>query len=206
MQKNSNARERTLPMNPMKAMRILFVLLSAAALALPVLAQDKPAPEPAVAYRVQVVLSEFDGANKVSSLPYTIPTTAINGDARSSLRVGIRVPVNTSTKTGETAITYTDVGTNLDVHVKRSDSERYAVDLTLDRSWLYVRDANKDGKVEGRPWVTGDPVPSLAPLNHQFRTNVAFLLRDGHPSETAVATDPVTGHVMKVDVTLSVVK
>ena len=196
----------------MRTMRILFVLLSAALPALPALAQEKPATASsesaaAGAYRVQVVISEYEGANKVSSMPYTIPVAQMTGDgrARGSMRVGTRVPVSTSSKSGESAIQYMDVGTNLDVQVKRGDGERFAVEVTLERSWLYVRET-KDGKAEGRPWVPGDPAPSLVPLNHQFRANVAFLLRDGRAAETTVATDPDTGHVIKVDVLLSALK
>jgi hypothetical protein len=193
---------------------MLFVLLSAFLLAAPVPAQDKPVAATfsdstaAAAYRIQVVISEYDGANKVSSLPYTIPVAHTGTEPRSqgSLRVGIRVPVATSSKSGENAIQYVDVGTNLDVRVKRGDTDRYAVELTLERSWLYVREQTKDGKVEGRPWVAGDPAPSLSPLNHQFRANVEFLLRDGRASETTVATDPDTGRVLKVDVLLTVLK
>jgi hypothetical protein len=197
----------------MKRMRIGYALLTAGLLVAPLAAQDKPAAASsesaaAAAYRVQVVISEYDGANKVSSMPYTIPVAQMTGDgrARGSMRVGTRVPVSTSSKSGESAIQYMDVGTNLDVLVKRGDGERLAVELTLERSWLYVRDQTKEGKSEGRPWVPGDPAPSLVPLNHQFRANVEFLLRDGRASETTVATDPDTGHAMKVDVLLTVLK
>jgi hypothetical protein len=187
--------------------RALAVVLNGALLALPAPAQEKPAPPPSVAYRIQVLVSEYDGTNKVSSMPYTIPLAEMPGEPRTSgsMRVGIRVPVNASTKNGESAVQYMDVGTNLDVRVKRADADRYVLELTLERSWLYVREA-KDGKTEGRPWAPGDPAPSLAPLNHQFRTNVQFLVRDGKPSETTVATDPDTGHVVKVDVMLTVLK
>ena len=204
-------------MSQMKKMRMLVVILTAVLLVPALPAQEKPGAStasdsaPAVtAYRVQVVISEYDGATKVSSLPYTIPVAQMGDpgarDTRGSLRVGIRVPVSTSSKSGESAITYMDVGTNLDVRVKRADSERYGVELTLERSWLYVRDQSKEGKVEGRPWVPGDPAPTLAPLDHQFRANVGFLLRDGRASETTVATDPDTGRVLKVDVLLTVIK
>jgi hypothetical protein len=204
-------------MNAMKKTRMMIGILSAALLLAPARAQEKPSGSSTsdsaptvVAYRVQVVISEYDGATKVSSLPYTIPVAQMGDpgarDSRGSLRVGIRVPVSTSSKSGESAITYMDVGTNLDVRVKRADAERYGVDLTLERSWLYVRDQSKEGKVEGRPWVPGDPAPNLAPLDHQFRASVGFLLRDGHASETTVATDPDTGRVLKVDVMLTVIK
>jgi len=196
----------------MRIPKMIAVLAATALLAAPSRAQQKPsdaaANDSVAAYRVQVVISEYDGATKISSLPYTVPVALIGGDpfARGSLRVGIRVPLNTSTKTGESAVQYTDVGTNLDVRVKRGDADRYELELTFERSSLYVREQNKDGKVEGRAWAPGDPAPSLAPIWQQFRANFGFLLRDGRSAETAAVTDPITGHVMKVEAVLAVLK
>ncbi|HTQ87475.1 MAG TPA: hypothetical protein VMI93_14750 [Candidatus Solibacter sp.] len=195
----------------MKFSRMVAMLAAAALLSAPAGAQQKSSEAAAAApnaYRVQVVISEFDGAAKLSSLPYTIPVAELTGESRTvgSVRVGIRVPVSTSSKSGENSIQYVDVGSNLDVRVKRGNPEHYELELTLERSWLYVRDQNKDGKTEGRQWAPGDPAPSLAPLLHHFRTVMEFALRDGRPGETAVTTDPVTGHVLKVDVVLTVLK
>jgi hypothetical protein len=179
----------------------------------PARAQEKPststaAEGTAAAFRIQVVLTEYDGEKKVSSLPYSVPVALQPGEKRAvgSVRVGIRVPVATSTKTGESGIQYMDVGTNLDVRMRGADAERYPVELTIERSWLYVRDQSRDGKTEGRSWVPGDPAPSSTPLNHQFRVMVEFLLRDGRSAETTIATDPITGHVYKVDAQLTVLK
>ena len=197
-------------MNAMKLTKLMLVAAAVILLAAPSRAQQKPADAAADsvnAYRVQVVISEYDGATKISSLPYTIPVAQVGDPAiRGSLRVGIRIPINTTTKSGESQIQYADVGTNLDVRVKRGDGDRYALELTLDRSSLYVREQNKDGKAEGRAWAPGDPAPSLAPVYHQFRASFEFLLRDGRSGETAAITDPVTGHVIKVDAVLTVLK
>jgi hypothetical protein len=199
-------------------MKITRYLLAAllALVALPcVRAQEKAAPDtpkesaaPPTAFRVQVVLSEYDGTNKVSSLPYTIPVATSMFDPRSigSLRLGVRVPLLTNSKNGESSIQYVDIGSNIDVRVKRADADRYTLELTIDRSSLYVRQSNNDGKVEGKEWAPGDPSPGLQPLIHEFRGNVSFVVRDGHAAETTVATDPITGHVMKVEATLNVLK
>jgi len=40
----------------------------------------------------------------------------------------------------------------------------------------------------------------------QFRGDMTLLLRDGQESEATVATDPLTGRVLKVDVVLTVLK
>lgn len=191
-------------------MAVLLALVTAPALG----AQEKagaaaaePAP-PATAFRVQVVLTEYEGTNKIASLPYTIPVALQPGEKRAvgSLRVGMRVPVAAAAKSGEGGIQYMDIGTNLDVRVRNADAERYPVELTIERSWVYVREQNKEGKIEGRAWVPGDPAPGNAPLNLQFRAQVEFLLRDGRSAETTVATDPLTGHVYKVDALLAVLK
>src|SRR5271155_4386151 len=130
-------------MNLMKLTRIIAVLAAAALLSVPSRAQQKSGDAPAApapnAYRVQVVVSEFDGNTKLSSLPYTIPVAMMTGDVRTmgSVRVGIRVPVSTSSKSGENSIQYVDVGSNLDVRVKSRDADRFELELTLERSWLY---------------------------------------------------------------------
>jgi len=199
-------------------MRMKGICVAVAALLLtraPARAQEKPSAGAAAesagapaAFRVQVVLTEYDGDKKVSSLPYSVPVALQPGEKRAvgQLRVGIRVPVATVAKAGESGIQYMEVGTNLDVRMRGADAERYPVELTIERSWLYVREQNKEGKVEGRAWVPGDPAPSSTPLNHQFRAMVEFLLRDGRSAETTVATDPLTGHVYKVDALLTVLK
>ncbi len=213
MRGKSQVRER---MSYMKKMRMLMLILTAVLLAPALPAQEKPgaaaasdsAPS-ATAYRVQVVISEYDGATKVSSLPYSIPVAPVlPGDTRAfgSMRTGIRVPVAANSKPGENGFSYVDVGTNLDVRVRRPDAERYSLELTVEHSWLYVREKDKEGNAEGRAWAPGDPAPGSAPLIHTFRTNVQFLLRDAHSAETTMATDPVTGHVFKVDAQLTVLK
>jgi hypothetical protein len=39
-----------------------------------------------------------------------------------------------------------------------------------------------------------------------FRSQVNLLLRDGQTMQATVASDPVTGHVLKLEVTLNVIK
>ncbi|HUJ40152.1 MAG TPA: hypothetical protein VLW54_06375 [Candidatus Acidoferrales bacterium] len=191
-----------------RVMPLLVAVLLFAAMARAQQASGEGSPEEASGYKVQVVISEYDGATKLGSLPYIIPVavSSANRPATGSLRVGLRVPVATSTKSGESSIQYMDVGTMLDVRVVHAGAERYQLELTLERSSLYVREQTKDGKVEGRAWVLGDPSPGSAPVNQTLRANMEFLLRDGHSGETAAITDPVTGHVFKVDAMLTVLK
>jgi hypothetical protein len=179
----------------------------------PLRAQDKPkdpaaqsvaqpeAPQPAapeIEYRVQFVVSEFDGAKKVSSLPYMLSTTSVN--SRPKLRIGGRIPVVTGTKSGD--IQYIDFGTNIDCTVKPSDNGKYSLDFIVDRSSVDVPGADKTK----REWSPGDPVPNEDPLLLSFRGDLRILLRDGQTQEATEMTDPLTGHLIKVEVTLNIVK
>ena len=199
----------------MKTRRIVLAALLALLAWSSAQAQEKPnagsasADTTAVAasVRIQVVLTEYDGTKKIASLPYVLPyavTDERSGRGSASLRVGVRVPIAAvSSKTGENTIQYTDIGTNIDARAKHLDGDRYAVELTVERSSLYSRAENKEGKTEGKEWTPGDPAPGSQPLVRQFRGNVTILVHDGHGAEATVATDPLTGHSLKVEVLLT---
>lgn len=199
----------------MKTNRILFAVFLALFAVPSSRSQDKPAAPrdvapPPVAYRMQVVLEEYDGTKKISSMPYAIPVaTPVVGDRarqRGSLRVGVRIPIVVRGKNGDDEVQYIDVGSNIDVSVRSADPERYALELTIDRSSVYVSARDKDGRQEVKEWAPGDEKPGTQPLIHNFRSNVSLLVRDGRPAEAVVATDPITGHVLKVEATLTLLK
>jgi hypothetical protein len=175
-------------------------------------AQDKPAteasaPEVTIPVKLQIILSEYDGTKKISSLPYTIPLVVTNkfSGQMFSLRMGIRVPVSVASSK-EGSVTYIDVGTNIDSRANRAADGRYSVDLRIDRSSLYVGSRDKDGMIQGREWSVGEPPPGKQPMIRQFRGELALLLREGQQSEDSVATDPLTGRVLKVEALLTVLK
>jgi len=189
------------------------ILSCAALLILPPLAaraQDKPASEQSSAVvtplKLQVLLTEYEGTKKISSLPYTLSLAAI-AEPRptrnyTQLRDGIRVPVVTASKAGENGIQYIDVGTNIDARAARTDGDTYSVELTIDRSSLVERTANNQAK----EWAPGDPSPSTQPLIRDFKNNITTLLHDGRAAEATVAVDPISGHILKVEVTLTAIK
>jgi hypothetical protein len=161
-------------------------------------AQQPAAPE--IEYRIQFVVSEFDGAKKLSSLPYMLSTTSAN--SRPKLRTGARIPVVTGTKAGDSSFQYIDIGTNIDCTVKPSDDGKYSLDFIVERSSVYVPGADKTK----REWSPGDPVPNEDPILPLFRGDLRILLRDGQTQEATEMTDPLTGHLIKVEVTLNIVK
>ena len=191
-------------------MPALLVLLSL----LCVYAQDKaPAQAPTaqspvlhIPIKVQLTLSDYDGTKKISNMPYTLMLIVSQTDKRDSLasiRIGSRVPVATQ-KSGEngTQYQYLDVGTNFDCWVNKWEDDRYLLSGTVDVSSVYAMNS-VNVPVE---WKPGDPAFGNNPVIRHTNGGFAIALHDGQTGEATVATDPITGHVFKVEVTLNVVK
>lgn len=149
--------------------------------------------------KVQIVFTEFDGDKKVSSMPYTftvITDEKVGGNYSTSLRTGIRVPIETEGKEQKT--TYMDIGSNIDCGIKAEEEGRFHLYLIFDRSALYP---NKSS--EGERLVAN---PGGQPVVRQFRTSENLILKDGQTSENLVSTDPLNGHTFRVSVTINVQK
>ena len=165
--------------------------------------QDKPKNEekakPSVPIKVQIVFTEFDGDKKISSMPYSFVVIAdekVGGYYSTSLRTGVRVPVEMGSKDQQTI--YMDIGSNIDCGIRSEEDGRYRVYLIFDRSALYP---NKSS--EGERMVAN---PNGQPLIRQFRTSENLILKDGQTSENIFSTDPLSGHTLRVSVTISVQK
>jgi hypothetical protein len=59
---------------------------------------------------------------------------------------------------------------------------------------------------QAKEWAPGDPSPGSQPLIRDFRNNFTMQLREGHGAEATVASDPMSGHVLKVELLLTLVK
>jgi len=197
---------------------ILFVLLNLpCAYAQEKQAEEAPAGEAAALQtplKVQLVLTEYDGAKKVSSMPYTMSLVASqekgidSGHSHNNdwahLRVGARVPVATQ-KNGDNGggqFQYVDIGTNIDCYAWGRSDDRYLVRGTVDRSSVYTLSSTS----EPEEWKGGSPNFGNDPIIRHMSGDFAIALHDGQMGETTVATDPITGHVLKVEVMLNVVK
>jgi hypothetical protein len=151
--------------------------------------------------RVQVVFTEFEGDRKIGNLPYTFLVNADDRGSPAAVRMGLRVPIETSSNTGVKQFQYQDVGTNIDGRAAKADDGRFFLSLSVERSSVYLPGT------AGKPAaVGGSEISSAQPIVQQFRTQVNLLIRDGQTIQSTVATDPVTGHVTKVDVTLNAIK
>jgi hypothetical protein len=188
--------------------RRTLVTLAAALLAVPAggRAQETPKPEapkaesaaerrgPTATLRVLLVITRFQGEKKVASLPYTFVVTA--GGSRARMRMGVDTPIptsSTSTDTGKpvTSYQYKNVGTNIDCGARDLGEGRYLLNIGVENSSALP---GVGASVEG------------VPLFRRFETSLDPLLRDGQSVQTVASTDPVTGEVVKIDVTMNVVK
>jgi hypothetical protein len=191
---------------------VLAVMLAMVMMAVPrLLAQDKEksggeaktaqAEKTLTPLRVQVIFTEFDGEKKISNLPYTFLVNADDRGAKAAVRMGLRVPIETSSNSAVKQIQYQDIGANLDGRAEKTDDGRFLLMLSVEKSTAYLPAAS-----EKPASVGGNEISSSQPTFQQFRTQVNLLIRDGQTIQSTVATDPVTGHVTKMDVTLNVIK
>jgi hypothetical protein len=187
-------------------MKKLSYLLLLGGLCLPLVqlrAQEKPKTEERAKVptplKVQIVFTEFDGDKKISSMPYTftvISDEKMGGNYSTSLRTGIRVPIETDGKDQKT--TYMDIGSNIDCGIKAEDDGRYHVYLIFDRSTLYPNKSSEGERLVAEP--------NGLPLVRQFRTSENLILKDSQTSENLLSTDPLNGHTLRVSVTINVQK
>ena len=185
---------------------IALVLAFALASTAVVRTQEKPAapaakpPATATPLKVTVLVSRFQGEKKLSSLPYTL---SVNADSRATLRMGAKVPVMmimTANMPKDVPqggpIQYQDVGTDIDCYVWKADDGRYRLEITISDMSVYG---------DGPAANDNKPAPGN-PSFRSFRASDSMMLRDGQTSQFTTATDKVSGEIVKVDITLTVVK
>jgi hypothetical protein len=187
-----------------------FLLAVMAAFTPYVLAQDKTqaANEPAASLpavrmtplKVVVTLVEFAGEKKIKSLPYTMIVVADGRPPKTAkMRIGSRVPLYTGKENG---MQYVDVGTSIDCQAAAAQDGSFELKFILERSW-----------VEGDVMVPVDKGSAQQPsgqfpepIIRQFKSDLTLIQRDGQTVESTFATDPLTGKVFKVSVTLNLLK
>jgi hypothetical protein len=194
------------------------IALIAALLVPPLVAQEMPLPPPnqpggarktppPVPLKVTVVLSRFQGDKRVSSMPYILGVMASGWGAgpKTTLRMGVNVPIIQTVFAGGSgdaksvpmsSYSYRDVGTNIDCGATFDEAIPGIFQLALT-----VSDSSLGLDAPKRNGVMPD-VPSFRNFNSSFTA----LLRDGQTMQYTSATDPVTGEIMKIDVTANLMK
>ena len=155
-----------------------------------------PSAKSAAPVQVQLVLSRYRGDKKISSVPYSLSVKPLSPRG-ANLRLQTQVPISSGVdeKSGNSIFTYRDIGISIDANATPLDDGRYEVSVTISESSLY-----------------GDAQPPLAlprgvpTLVRTYASQNSLVLRDGQTSQYTAATDPVTGEVVRADVTLTVPK
>lgn len=169
--------------------------------------KPEPLPTPStqkpegVPLRVQLVLAKYKGDKKTTSLPYAMSATT--GQV-ARLRVGADVPYTSTTFTPVKPTAdkpaepiqshqYRTVGVNITCLPTVTIDGRYKLDLSLsDDSIAYDDDSAAR--------------PRGVPVFRTFSTTNTLVLKDGETGQITTAADPITGEVLRVDVTLTVMK
>jgi Flp pilus assembly secretin CpaC len=191
--------------------RSLFLALGIVSMAVSAGAQNQP---PAAAglsavsipVRVQLVIARYQGDKKVSSVPFTLFVNATelanHAEEFSRVQMGVEVPIPAvaapaeakPNAPGQPALQYRPFGTNINCFAKVLDNGRFKLSVTIDESMPY---SDQD-----RSRSTSSP----APVFRSFRVSSFVVLKDGQSEQFSTATDRFSGEVVKMDVTLSVVK
>ena len=158
-------------------------------------------PEPAdqgqeralVPLQIQIVLSRFKSEKKISSLPYILGVTANEPRGTTSLRLGVQVPIQSGA-----GYNYREVGTNIDCTAQSTGPDRYKLMLVVEDSSIHLEAKGTE--------PAGVTSAATAPAFRTFKSNSVVLLRDGQTAQYTSAVDPFSGEVMKIDVTLNVMK
>lgn len=142
--------------------------------------------------RIDLLLTEYDGQKKISSLPYTIYAVSSPERGRAHagrLRMGVRVPVNSQ---------YMNVGTDIDCNPLTLGEGAYDVGISVNRSSIYTptQDENETEQIHAAGGM----------VIRNFNTDFNLKLHDGETADGTSATDPLNGHILKISVTLHVIK
>jgi hypothetical protein len=165
-------------------------------------AEDPPA-KASVPVRLLIVFTRYQGDKKVASFPCAIQMNA-NERRPGKLRMGTQVPLRYEGKDNPGNVVYKNVGNNLDCHVDSVDAERFRVSCSLEQSSAYTEGAA--GPSASGQRQAGQYADATPPLLRTFSSEAAVILKDGQTTQHSMATDPVSGEMLKVDVTLTVLK
>ncbi|MEO6078437.1 MAG: hypothetical protein ABIQ86_01475 [Steroidobacteraceae bacterium] len=149
--------------------------------------------------RIQLVISRFEGEKKVASLPYTFTVSPLSqrNSGSAAIRMGVDAPIPMTSipdaDKGGTTVQYRSIGTDIDCNgVMELPDGRYQFQIGV-RNTAAVPPSAGDGK-------------NSLPLFRRFDASFTPVLRDGQSMQTIASTDPVTGEVIKIDVTLNVIR
>jgi len=159
-------------------------------------AQEKVSTPP-VPLKVTVSISRWDGDKKTANLPFVL---WVNTGGNSSIQMGSDVPTpevivgpkGEGTTPPTQSFRYRSLGTNITCSAAALADGLFS--LKVDVNDTQVFRGNGTGATQ------------FGPIFQNFRSSNSPILRDGQSVQFAVATDKTSGEVIKLDVTLNVVK
>ncbi|HZM93823.1 MAG TPA: hypothetical protein VFB92_10400 [Vicinamibacterales bacterium] len=156
---------------------------------------------------VDVTVTRYQGEKKISSMPYMLAVNAnkLGQAGPALLRMGAKVPVptiaaptgNSSGAPGTTppaTFNYQDIGTNIDCTAKVVD-EGFELRMSVSDTSVYANIQDK-----------ATPTVGNIPVFRSYQSTNTLVLKDGQSREFTAATDRVSGEVIRIAVTLRVVK
>jgi hypothetical protein len=156
---------------------------------------------PLVPLDIEVVISRYQGEKRISSVPYQLAVNAEGGESK--LRMGSEVPVYAAIQTAPAAkdqpglvrsYNYRSIGTTITSSARSAPDNRFEISLYVEDSSVYT---GSDKAVPGSEGI---------PVFRNFNSTNTLLLRDGQTRQYTAAVDRVSGEVVKVEVTLRIVK
>ena len=155
---------------------------------------------------VDVTVTRYQGEKKISSMPYMLAVNAnkLGQAGPALLRMGAKVPVPTiATQAGNASgapgassspVNYQDIGTNIDCTAKVVD-QGFELRISVSDTSVYTN-------------IQDNATPTVGnmPVFRSYQSTNTLVLRDGQSREFTVATDRVSGEVIRIAVTLKVVK
>lgn len=150
--------------------------------------------------KVRMLVTKHLGDKKVSSLAYSFPCNT--ADPKLSLSLGVEVPVPVR-KAEKVEFQYRSVGANIECEASALSDGRFNLRFAFEQSSLQSVGATAGGPGQEQTLESRADNPTL------FRTARSLfnaVLRDGQTTQAVAGTDPLTGEIVAVDVTLTVVK
>ena len=161
---------------------------------------------------VDIVVSRFQGDKKVSSLPYTLAVNAnelagnsVGGAGIAQLRMGANVPVPTLVAPKDIVagpagpmpgpVNYQDIGTSIDCNAQRMKDGGFQLRISVQDTSVYTNIQDKT-----------TPTVGEMPVFRKFSSTNMLVMKDGQTREFTAATDRVNEEVVRIAVTLRVVK
>lgn len=142
--------------------------------------------------KMTVTLSRYTGEKKTSSLPFVL--MLVSGDERpTTVQMSSQVAIPQGIQ-GNITYTYQSIGTSMTANAKLLEGGLCNLALTISDTQLAIESGASAPELKGLPRI------------QSFTTAPRLILRDGTTVSYNAGTDKFTGEIVKVDVTMNIVK